>query len=244
MTPQRIIDGAATDFLLVCDHASNAVPDGIDLGISHDLLTKHIAVDIGAGTLTESLAAALGAPAILATASRLVIDLNRTLDHVGLISTASDGYAIPGNLQADRAARIAEMYLPYHAAIEARIAADPPLLIAAIHSFTPILEASKATPRPWQIGILSNQDRRAADLALEWLGARGLSPGDNEPYSGQLLNATLDRHGEACGIASLSIEIRNDLIGDAEGIARWTEILAPMLVHIRNRLAPNRRFTT
>ena len=244
MIPPRILDGAAIGILLVCDHASNAVPDGVDLGIAPELLIKHIAVDIGAGTLTDSLAAALGAPAILATASRLVIDLNRPLDHVGLIPTESDGHAIPGNAQADRAARIAEIYVPYHGAIEAQIAADSPLFIAAIHTFTPILEAGNAAPRPWQVGILSNQDRRAADLALEWLGVRGLSPGDNEPYSGRQLNATLDRHGDARGIASLSIEIRNNLLCDAAGIARWTEILVPMLLHVRNRLASNHRFTT
>ena len=61
--------------------------------------------------------------------------------------------------------------------------------------------------------------------------------GDNEPYSGRALNATLNRHGEANGIASLAIEIRNDLIRDAAGVARWSDILAPILESIRNSLA-------
>lgn len=236
MRAARILPGADTGILLLCDHASNSVPPGIDLGIPRDLLDRHIAVDIGAGPLTEALATALGAPAILATASRLVIDLNRPLDHPGLIPQASDGHKIPGNANPDRAARIA-LYTPYHAAIEAQIAAARPLLIAAIHSFTPALETD-GTPRRWQVGILSNTDRRAADLALPLLVARGLVVGDNAPYSGRHLNATLDRHGEANGIASLSVEVRNDLLRDAAGVATWSGILADVLARVRNGLAP------
>ncbi|MFA6607078.1 MAG: N-formylglutamate amidohydrolase, partial [Sphingomonas sp.] len=91
---------------------------------------------------------------------------------------------------------------------------------------------------------LSNRDRRAAEIALPLLEKQGLVTGDNEPYSGRLLNATLNRHGEGTGIASLSIEIRNDLIADAQAVARWTAILGPILSEIRNRLASNRIFTT
>ena len=34
--------------MLICDHASNDVPEGVDLGIPAALLDKHIAIDIGA----------------------------------------------------------------------------------------------------------------------------------------------------------------------------------------------------
>lgn len=230
--------GAPGGILLLCDHASNGVPPGIDLGIAPDLLGKHIAIDIGSAALTEALAAALGAPAILATVSRLVIDLNRPVNHPGLIPPTSDGHVIPGNAAADRTERIARFHRPYHEALAAEIVAMRPTLLAAIHSFTPRLESGDGAQRPWQIGILSNTDRRAADIALSLLAAQGLAPGDNEPYSGQLLNATLDRHGEGNGIASLSIEIRNDLIADAAGVSHWTAILAPILTEISNRLAP------
>jgi predicted N-formylglutamate amidohydrolase len=237
MTGPRNIAGTPGGILLICDHASNAVPAGVDLGIAADLLTNHIAIDIGSAALSEALAAALGAPAVLATVSRLVIDLNRPVDHPGLIPTASDGHAIPGNAGADRAARIADYHVPYHAALAATIVATRPVLIAAIHSFTPRLESGDGMPRPWEIGILSNTDRRAAELALPLLAAQGLVTGDNEPYSGMSLNATLDRHGEGNNIASLSIEVRNDLIAGPAGVARWAAILAPVLTRISNSLA-------
>lgn len=236
MTAPRYIAGEAGGILLICDHASNAVPDGIDLGIDRDLLDRHIAIDIGAGALTEALAARLAAPAVLATVSRLVIDLHRQPDHPALVPTISDGHVIPGNRAADRTERIARFHAPYHRTLASMIRATRPILLASIHSFTPQLEQGGA-PRPWEIGILSNRDRRAADLAVALLRAAGLPTGDNEPYSGGMLNATLNRHGEAAGIASIAIEVRNDLIGDDKGVARWTDILAPILETIRKSLA-------
>jgi len=236
MTEPRFIPGNAGGILLICDHASNAVPEGIDLGIDPRLLDKHIAIDIGAGPVTEALAALLGAPAVLATVSRLVIDLHRQPDHPGLMPHISDGNLIPGNDHADRDERIARFHRPYHHALAAAIRETKPTLLASIHSFTPQLEQGSAA-RPWEIGILSNRDRRAADLAVALFRGAGIPTGDNEPYSGRALNATLNRHGEANGIASLAIEIRNDLIGDDAGVARWSDILTPILESIRNSLA-------
>lgn len=236
----EIVEGARHDVLLLCDHASNAVPADVDLGVAPELLDLHIAVDIGAGPLTRSLAAALDCPAILATVSRLVIDLHRESDHIGLIPQISDGHPIPGNEAADRATRIARFHAPYHRLLRQRIRAQRPKLILSIHSFTPCLEHG-GTPRPWEVGILYNRDTRAARPAVEWLRAQGLATGDNEPYSGRHLNATLNRHAEGQGIASLAIEVRNDLIADAAGVARWTEILARLATHLttdRNSLAP------
>jgi predicted N-formylglutamate amidohydrolase len=234
--PAEIIEGKQWDILLLCDHASNAVPPDIDLGISPGLLDLHIGVDIGAGPLTRSLADRLDVPAILASVSRLVIDLHREPDHVGLIPHRSDGHLIPGNDQVDRAARIARFHAPYHRLIAERIRSQRPRLILSIHSFTPCLEHG-GTDRPWHVGVLYNRDARAARPAIEFLRGQDLITGDNEPYSGRLLNATLNRHAEGNGIPSIAIEVRNDLIRDAAGVARWTDVLADLAEFLRNSLA-------
>ncbi|WP_404338739.1 N-formylglutamate amidohydrolase [Sphingomonas sp. MMS12-HWE2-04] len=232
----EIIEGKQQDILLLCDHASNLVPPDIDLGIDPALLDLHIAVDIGAGPLTRRLAASLDAPAILATVSRLVIDLHREPDHLGLIPHRSDGHWIPGNASVDRAARIARFHAPYHRLLARRIRAQRPKLILSIHSFTPRLEQD-GSDRPWEVGVLYNRDARAAHPAIDWLRGQGLVTGDNEPYSGRLLNATLNRHAEGNGIPSVAIEVRNDRITDAAGVARWSAILAGMTKSLRNSLA-------
>lgn len=230
------IAGNDDRLLLLCDHASNAVPVDIALGIDPALLDLHIAVDIGAGALTRSLAAALDAPAILATVSRLVIDLHREPEHPGLIPLSSDGHVIHGNHGADPAHRLERFHIPYHASIEDRIASARPDLIVAVHSFTPRLQVN-GSDRPWQVGILYNGDDRAAAPAIALLRARGIVTGDNEPYSGKELNATLNRHGEANHIPSIAVEVRNDLIRDEAGVARWSNILAQVVTDLRNMLA-------
>lgn len=236
--PAEILEGGAQDVLLLCDHASNAVPEGIDLGIAPELLDLHIAIDIGAAAVTRALAARLDTPAILATVSRLVIDLHRQSDHIGLIPHRSDGHPIPGNETADRAARIARFHAPYHRLIRDRIRAQRPSLILSIHSFTPRLEHG-GSDRPWEVGVLYNRDTRAAHPTIDYFRAQGLPTGDNEPYSGRLLNATLNRHAEGQGIPSVAIEIRNDLIRDEAGAERWSQILAGLTNSLRNHLAPN-----
>jgi len=237
MSVAEILSGGAQDVLLLCDHASKAVPVDIDLGIDPALLDLHIGIDIGAADVTRALAARLDAPAILATVSRLVIDLHREPDHIGLIPHRSDGHEIPGNATADRAARIARFHAPYHRVLRDQVRRQRPALILSIHSFTPCLEHG-GTPRPWEIGILYNRDTRAARPAVEWLRARGCVTGDNEPYSGRLVNTTLNRHAEAQGIPSIAIEIRNDLIRNVAGVEVWAKRLQHLALFLRNTLAP------
>jgi predicted N-formylglutamate amidohydrolase len=223
----EIAGEAASELLLIADHASNRVPAGIDLGIAPALLDRHIAIDIGVAPLGRALAARLGCPAILGAVSRLVVDLNREADAPGLIPVESDGHAIPGNAALDaagRAARVACFWRPYHARVATRVRALAPAMLISLHSFTPRL-ATRDTPRPWEVGILYNQDERAARVAIPLLEAAGVVTGDNLPYSGRVLNATMNAHGEANGVPYLGIEVRQDLIEAPAGIARWAEIL-------------------
>jgi len=217
--------------LIVADHASNHVPADIDLGIDPAILDRHVAIDIGVAPLTRALCARLGCGAVLAGMSRLVCDLNREEDAPGLVPVASDGIAIPGNALGDagRAARVDRFFRPYHAAIEAAIARTRPALLVSLHSFTPQLETRPEERRPWQIGVLYNRDERAARIAIPLLEAAGIVTGDNEPYSGRVLNATMNRHGEAAGLPYLGIEVRQDQIGDAGGVARWATLLEPVI---------------
>lgn len=232
--PYQIIEGrAAAAILLIADHGSNHVPTDIDLGIAPALLDLHIAVDIGSAALTKALAARLDAPAILAAQSRLVVDLNRERDNPGAIPIASDGHAIAGNALETHAreARLRRFWDPYHAAIAALVDRLSPALLVSVHSFTPRLETAPPDmpDRPWQVGILYNHDERAVRLALPLLEARGIVAGDNEPYSGRLLNATMNRHAEARGLPYLGLEVRNDLIADDAGVEQWAGLLAPVI---------------
>ena len=232
--PYTFIHGdPSSPFLLVADHASNHVPEDISLGIAPERLNEHIAIDLGVAALGRALCAALDCPGLLGGVSRLIVDLNREEDAPHNIPIASDGHAIPGNAipHDERQSRIDRFWRPYHARIAAQIDAQKPRLLISLHSFTPQLETAPNELRPWEIGILYNNDDRAARIAIPLLEAAGLAVGDQLPYSGKLLNATMNAHGEANGIPYLGLEVRQDLIGDDGGVERWAELLVPVVKH-------------
>lgn len=222
---RRIGEPRPGGIVTVCDHASNEVPHGINLGVPPELLEKHIAWDIGAAGVVEQLARKHGIAAHLACVSRLVIDLHREEDSPGLIPEVSDAHPIPGNTAADREARIARLHRPYHEGLSSWLDEVRPALILSIHSFTPELE-SDPQARPWEIGLLYNEDDRAARKAIRLFRDQGYIVGDNEPYSGRQLNATMNRHAEAHGRPYCTIEIRSDLIATEAGQARWAACIA------------------
>lgn len=235
----RLIDGPDRRVLLVADHASNYVPPDIDLGISDALLMEHVAVDIGVEDLTVALARLLGVPAWLATISRLVCDTNRPPRSDGMVPETSDGITIPGNRNLSSAAyeRRLTVHRRFHEGLGDCIARCRPHLLVAVHSFTPRLSTSPDTARPWPVAVLWNRDRRGAKAALRALEKEndlGGPVGANEPYSGQILNYTMDRHAEAGGIHYVSFEVRQDLLTDAAGIARWTGTLARAIRAVLN----------
>jgi predicted N-formylglutamate amidohydrolase len=236
VAPFRRIDGdLRSGVLLLCDHAENTIPLAYGtLGLTAEDLGRHIAYDIGAAGVTEHLARALRAPALLTQYSRLLIDPNRGRDDPTLVMQLSDGRVVPGNAVLDDAeieARIERYYAPYHRAIgeaiDAAVAAGKPPVILAIHSFT---QAWKSVPRPWHVAVLWDKDPRLACALLRELAAiPGITVGDNVPYSGQLKGDTLYQHGTLRGLAHALIEVRQDLILGPEGQAEWGERLASVV---------------
>jgi len=213
--------------LVVSDHASSHVPEDIDLGIDPALLRDHIAVDIGVAGVAGRMAGQPGIAAFLGNVSRLVCDFNREGHEPAAIPIASDGHAIPGNAISHEAheERLARFHRPYHEALAALLEEAPPALILSLHSFTPCLASKPEESRPWHCGVLYNEDDRASRLAIALLEAEGLVVGDQQPYSGKLLNATMNRHAEAEGRPYFGLEIRQDSLATPEMQADWAERL-------------------
>lgn len=231
-------------YVFVCDHASNFIPPEMGtLGLGEIDLQRHIAWDPGALPVARALAEALDAPLVESCISRLVIDCNRPLDAPDLIPALSETTVIPGNaaLSAEeRARRIALAYEPFHAAIEAvlaeRIAAGLETRLVSVHSFTPVY---KGVQRPWQIGIIHDEDTRLAGPFIAALEAQpGLVVGVNEPYSpADRVYFTLEAHGRVRDLPCAMIEIRNDEIADAAGQRRWAESLTRVLAEVAGKRA-------
>ncbi|MFT3791796.1 MAG: N-formylglutamate amidohydrolase [Rudaea sp.] len=224
-------------FLLTCDHAGRRLPRALgNLGLDGRELERHIAWDIGAAEVTSHLAARLDAFAIAQTYSRLVVDCNRPLASPTLIATRSERTDIPGNANltdAQRRQRVDEVFRPYHARIEAELdarrAAGRRTILVTVHSFTP---AYLDVSRPWQAGILYHHDTRLAHALLHLIRAEGeWVVGDNEPYSvSDTSDYAIPVYGTQRGLANVELEIRQDLIADADGQAAWGERVAAWLL--------------
>ncbi len=212
---------------LVCvaDHASNFVPPDVPLGIPRELLDQHVAVDIGVNGVAARMARRHDIPAHLATVSRLVVDLHREEDHPHIVPTESDGHLIPGNIGADIQGRLDTYYRPYHETLAQWLTDAEPELIISLHSFTPAM-SSCDKDRPWEVSLLYNEDDRAARHAIRLFSELGLTVGDNEPYSGANLNATMNRHAEAHGRPYMFVEVRQDLIATRAEQSRWAAMIA------------------
>ena len=100
--------------------------------------------------------------------------------------------------------------------------------IVTIHSFTPVY---KGLTRPWQVGIIHDEDDRLAKPMIARLrAAGGLTVGVNEPYSpADSVYYTLERHARPRGLACAMVEIRNDEISDEAGQQKWVDRLAAIL---------------
>jgi predicted N-formylglutamate amidohydrolase len=234
--------------LVICDHASNAIPPGYGtLGLNRETLQRHIAYDIGAADVARALAALIGAPAVLSTYSRLVIDPNRGLDDPTLVMRYSDGAIVPGNAYIDAAEiarRSVRFWAPYRQAIAATVEAmiatgEPPALIS-IHSFTDVW---RGFSRPWKIGILWDRDDRIPKPLIRALLAEpdlcAADVGDNEPYDGALAGDTIDAIATLRRLANALIEIRQDLITERKNALAWADriarLLRPILADRRSR---------
>ena len=221
--------------LLVCDHASNRFPRSLGtMGLDYLDRVSHIALDIGAGAVAESLANNVRATTVLCQYSRLIVDCNRKLIDDSAFLEKSDGVDIPGNdnlQESEKERRASEIYWPYHNTIKDQIVRlkkhgiDP--VVISIHSFTPVMNGND---REWEIGVLWDKDSVTAQIFLTRLVEAGYLVGDNKPYSGKdPEDFTIDYHAESIGLPHVGIEISQNLINHDDGVERVSDILKEII---------------
>jgi predicted N-formylglutamate amidohydrolase len=228
--------GSHAPVLFVCDHGGNAVPRGLDLGVEAGELDRHIGYDIGALGVAKHLSEALEAELIAQRYSRLVIDCNRPPHAASAMPARVDGTDVPANAALSppgAAARVAEIFMPYHGAIAAsldkRLERGEPTVLFAVHSYTPH-HGDFPGERPWPVSFLFRHRPGLSRALRDILADEGLLVGMNEPYDlDDFTDYTIPVHAEARGLTSALVEIRQDGIGEAAGQAAWAARLARVL---------------
>jgi predicted N-formylglutamate amidohydrolase len=139
------------ELILSCEHGGNRVPAPYRplFARAGRVLASHAGHDIGAADFARRLEKLSGSPAQIATTTRLLVDLNRSVHHRALFSRYTR--QLPDE---DKACILDRYYHPWRndliRRLDAAIAAGHQVLHLSVHSFTPVL----------------NGVRRNADLAF------------------------------------------------------------------------------
>ena len=229
-------ENGASQVVLVCEHASRYIPAVLNsLGLDDAALRSHIAWDIGAEAVSRRLSRLLDAPLVLQRYSRLVHDCNRPPQSPDAIPEISEVTVVPGNRclsDAERSARVEQIYKPFHdmvgAVLERRRASGPAPVLVTIHSFTSLY---KGIERPFELGVLHDTGDALANAMLAAAAVRrDFETRRNQPYGPQDgVTHTLNLHANAKGLANVMLEIRNDLVAHGEGQATWADRLFELL---------------
>jgi predicted N-formylglutamate amidohydrolase len=236
--------GEARAFLVTCEHGGKRVPRRYrDLFVGHEaLLHSHRGYDPGARAMARDLADALQAPLIVATTSRLLVDLNRSVNHPRLHSDL-----IRSLPDAQRREILARYYLPFRnraeRTIAAAVAGGRRVIHVSSHSFTPVLDG---VVRRADVGLLYDPARPGeASLCSAWrAGLRSRMPAlrvrRNYPYRGTSdgFTAYLRRRFGPVDYIGVELEISQRLVDGGE--AAWRQlravIVATLLQAIDGRL--------
>lgn len=218
----------AVHLVVTCEHATRRVPERLRRAFRGQgaLLKSHRGWDPGALAVSERVAAALSAPLFVGEVSRLVIELNRSIDSPSLFSATTA--ALDDSTRADL---IARYYTPWRVAVKDHIerrAREGAVLHLSVHSFTPVLEGRT---RELEIGLLFDParsgekafcDRWRRELARADAGVDPWRVKMNQPYRGTSDGHTtaLRRVFPADRYLGVEIEVRNDLIGSRPGQER------------------------
>ncbi len=240
--PAEIINaGGSSPHVLICEHASNRVPQNLaNLGVSDEDLRRHIAWDIGAEATARILARIMDAPLIVQRYSRLVYDCNRPPEAESAMPEVSEIFEIPGNRNLTPPARLArtrEIARPFHAAVEAfldgRAAEKRLTILSSIHSFTAVY---KGKQRDIDVGFLFDRDAWLANFLIKVFPLEKARL--NEPYGPKDgVMHLLNLHAAPRGLKHVMIEIRNDLISDHAGQNAWANYLSVPLAQAAIKLA-------
>lgn len=188
-------------------------------------MNSHRGWDPGALEVATFLSQQVDAPLYEMSVTRLLIEMNRSLDSDELLSEYSCG--LP---DVEKKSILQEFYLPYRSSIEdAIIRIDKPVLHLSIHSFTPVLND---VVREVDIGLLFDPARSNEVLICHRLKKSleeqlpGLAIRFNEPYKGtdDGLTTFLRSRFDTDSYSGIEIEINQKFVNSDTFMTIQTEL--------------------
>jgi len=217
--------------IITCEHAANFVPAKYKDLISTRALNSHLGIDFGAKEFAKKLNRKFKAPLHLANASRLVADLNRSIDHPDLFSSA-----IKKLTAEEKGEILAQYYFPYRRAIEKQVRGlvsnNYSVVHLSVHSFTPVLHKKKRTA---DIGILFDPNRQkeislAKDFRKSFIQLKSnYKLKFNYPYKGTADGLTTYLRKKFTAAAYCGIELEINQKYPLKSTAEWNRLQSALI---------------
>lgn len=206
-----------------CEHAGNQIPDAYSslFESASAALQSHEGWDPGAWKIATQLSHTLGAPLYGCHTSRLLIEVNRSLNHPQLFSRH-----IQHLDPTEKKRLVNEYYLPYRDQVESEISRiQKPALHISVHSFTPILSGAE---RQVDIGLLFDPSRKLeSTFCHEYLQALKVALPSysiqfNQPYLGidDGFTTYLRTKFKDDSYAGIEVEVNQKFISNLEEISQ------------------------
>ena len=232
-----VLAAPIASFLITCEHGGNRIPAAYRRLFRgpRALLDSHRGYDPGALVMAKALARAFKAPLVTSTVSRLLVDLNRSIGHPQLFSTATR--SAPTKV---REKIVEEHYRPYRMQVERLVRQSVSrgrcVIHISSHSFTPALDGKV---RRADVGLLYNPRRPGeTELCARWRASlAALAPElrvrRNYPYAGKGDGLTSHLRLRFPSKAYVGIELEiNQRIVLARG-RRWTVLRRALIDSLR-----------
>ena len=222
---------ASLSVLLTCEHATHSVPRefrGLFKG-ADEVLASHRGWDPGALEMAEALSRIGGVRLMAGEATRLLVELNRSLENPELWSEFTAGLS-----EIEKAEILRRHYVPFrsrvHHQIGREIGMGGRVLHFSVHSFTPVFRGMQ---REVDVGLLFDTGKALEVAVCESLG-RTLRSGlpdlrvrMNEPYLGvdDGFTTWLRRHYPAERYAGIELEFNQALPARGETWNALAEVI-------------------
>ena len=227
-----------TRLLLTCEHAGREIPSEYRKHFrgAGGVLRSHRGSDMGTLGVGLRMASVLSAPLIVTTICRLLVEVNRSLDHPELFSEFTRGLPAP-----ERSDIIGRYYRPHRESVEHAIddatRAGHRVLHIGVHSFTDVWQERT---RDIDIGLLFDPSRESErEVCAAWRERLGASNGgmrirDNEPYLGidDGLTTAMRNRFSGDAYAGVEVEVRQGLVLRARDQRRMGNFLAGSLQRV------------
>lgn len=242
--------GPASFLMVTCEHAGNQVPaawryifaetpDGLPAEATEAMLAGHRGWDPGSKGVATRLAVRLAAPLLMVPVTRLLVDVNRSIDAPDVFSDWTRERP-----EEERVRMLATLHAPHRASVErtaaAAIRSGHRVLHVSVHTFVDVLDGNRRT---FDVGVLFDPARTWEHrLAGDWAAAmERLVPSwtvrFNEPYAGvdDGLTTSMRRRFGGGAYAGIELEIRQGLVRTAEQQRTVGDLMATSLADL---LAP------